>query len=216
MDWDRVADHLSSCLRDAEQELKRKRTPDDKDGVVEMLEATLRLEEAVTKHVPRPSIYIDECNDRPKDSIAARCQYAVALGKAFLSDITNGQLKRAEELIRADQFSSYLDMAEHLVSEGYKDPAAVLAGSSLEVHLRNLIAKSGLVPFGSNGVPKKASQSNDELANNGVYDRNVQKLVTSWLAIRNSAAHGKYEQVKKDDVELMIKWIRTFISEYPA
>ncbi len=35
-------------------------------------------------------------------------------------------------------------MAEHLLDEGYKDAATVIAGSSLEPHLRQLCQKSGI------------------------------------------------------------------------
>ena len=42
-------------------------------------------------------------------------------------------------LIAGEIFSDYLEMAEHLLDEGYKDAAAVIIGSSLESHLRQLV-----------------------------------------------------------------------------
>ncbi len=35
-------------------------------------------------------------------------------------------------------------MAEYLLKEGYKDPAAVITGSTLEEHLRKLCIKNGI------------------------------------------------------------------------
>ena len=40
--------------------------------------------------------------------------------------------------MHAELFADFLEMADYLLSEGYKDPAAVLGGSMLEEHLRQL------------------------------------------------------------------------------
>ena len=47
-------------------------------------------------------------------------------------------LKFMAELIHGEIFSDYLDMAEYLLEEHYKDDAAVIAGSTLEEYLRKL------------------------------------------------------------------------------
>ncbi len=41
-------------------------------------------------------------------------------------------------------FENLIEMAEHLMEEGYKDAAAVIAGASLESHLRQLSNKYGV------------------------------------------------------------------------
>lgn len=55
--------------------------------------------------------------------------------KALISDIDNGYLSTFKEIIHADVFADYLEKAAHLSDQGYKDSAAVIAGSSLEVHI---------------------------------------------------------------------------------
>jgi hypothetical protein len=55
-----------------------------------------------------------------------------------------GFLASVTEIIHADIFTDFVEMAEHLLSEGYKDPAAVIAGSTLEEHLRQLSVKNGI------------------------------------------------------------------------
>src|ERR1035441_7503301 len=40
----------------------------------------------------------------------------------------SGYLATVADLIHAEVFADFLDMAEHLSSEGYKDPAAVVIG----------------------------------------------------------------------------------------
>lgn len=88
-------------------------------------------------------------------------------------------------------------MAEHLLSEQYKDPAAVMVGGVLEEHLRQLAAKAGVaVTDMKDGkeVPRKAESLNADLAKAGVYGKLDQKAVTGWLDLRNKAAHGKYSE----------------------
>ena len=106
-------------------------------------------------------------------------------------------------------------MSEYLLSEGYKDPAAVIAGSVLEEHLRKLCIRNGIA-VETTGKPKKADTLNSELAAKTVYSKLDQKSVTAWLDLRNKAAHGKYSEYNKEQVDLMIKSVRDFLSRNPA
>ncbi len=47
-------------------------------------------------------------------------------------DLENGLLDDIQKLLQADIFANFLEMSEHLLKEGYKDPAAVIIGSVLE------------------------------------------------------------------------------------
>ena len=51
---------------------------------------------------------------------------------AVKEDFENGYLRTIESLISADIFTDFLEMASYLLDEGYKDPAAVLIGSTLK------------------------------------------------------------------------------------
>jgi hypothetical protein len=135
----------------------------------------------------------------------------ISLREAYAS----GYLTTVSELIHADLFSNFIEMAEHLSSEGYKDPAAVLIGSTLEEHLRQLCVKNGL-PTTFGGRPKKADQLNADLTNATVYSKLDQKSITSWLDLRNKAAHGKYNEYTKEQVQLMIQSIQDFMTRNPA
>jgi phosphoserine phosphatase len=126
-----------------------------------------------------------------------------------------GYLATVSELIHAEMFSDFLEMAEYLLSEGYKDPAAVIAGSVLEEHLRRFASRSG-IDANVGGKPKKADQLNADLAGRAVYSKLDQKSVTSWLDLRNRAAHGKYSEYSRDQVALYMQGIRDFIARLPA
>ena len=111
-------------------------------------------------------------------------------------------------------------MAEHLLKEGYKDPAAVIVGSTLEEHLKKLAQKCGIALESSNQKgemkPKKADTLNSELMSKNVYGKLDQKYVVSWLDLRNNAAHAKYGAYKIEQVELMLQGVQDFISRNPA
>src|SRR3954471_17296758 len=90
---------------------------------------------------------------------------------ALRADYDAGRLQSFEELIHADLFSDFLEMAEYFLDEGYKDPAAVIAGSVLEEHLRKLCGKHGII------IPPKPKLDtmNADLAKAAAYNKNDQK-----------------------------------------
>ncbi len=139
----------------------------------------------------------------------------VGICRSLLSDIRSGYLQSFEEIIHANIFSDYLEMAEHLNSSGYKDAAAVIAGSTLEAHLKSLAVKFS-VPTMVGANPVKADKINADLVKANAYTKLDQKSVTSWLDLRNNAAHGKYGEYDKSQVKVMILAVRDFVGRNPA
>lgn len=135
-------------------------------------------------------------------------------------DFQAGYLQSVKELINAEVFSDFIDMAEYLLTDGYKDPAAVLGGAVLEEHLRKLCDKNGIsLTFLDNKGDtrqKKASALNDDLTKAGVYTKVQQKNVTGWQGIRNEAAHGNFSAYNSEEVRLMLSGITAFIASLPA
>jgi hypothetical protein len=135
--------------------------------------------------------------------------------KAAKDESNKGWFVTVKGIISAEIFSDFLEMADYLLSEGYKDAAAVMIGSVLEEHLRQLCNKHGIpIEIIKNGKkePKKAATLNDELAGKSVYNKLDQKQVTAWLDLRNKAAHGKYNGYEKEQVELMHQGVMDFMS----
>jgi hypothetical protein len=106
-------------------------------------------------------------------------------------------------------------MADHLTRSGYKDAAAVIGGSTLESHLRELCVKHEVATDVA-GNPKKADVMNADLVKAGAYTKLDQKNVTAWLGLRNDAAHGKYGEYDKGQVALLLSGIRDFVGRTPA
>ena len=126
-------------------------------------------------------------------------------------------LQSVQELVHADVFADFIEMAEYLVQERYKDPAAVLIGGVPEEHLRKLCLKNGItVNFPANNKPRKASSLNDDLTKNDVYDMLEQKSVTAWLDLRNRAAHGNYATYDDKQVDDMLRGVREFLIRHRA
>lgn len=139
----------------------------------------------------------------------------IGIVKALRHDVSAGYLQTLVELVHAGVFADFLDMASHLQDSGYKDAAAVICGSALESHLRELCKKYG-VSTDLNGKPKKADQINGDLVKSGAYSTLDQKNVTAWLGLRNKAAHGNYQAYGDDQVELLIAGVREFLARTPA
>ena len=139
----------------------------------------------------------------------------IGIVQALLHDIQHGYFRSFEDLIHGELFGDFLEMAEHLNNSGYKDAAAVIAGSTLEAHLRQLCKKEP-IPTEKNGKPQKAETLNTDLAGASVYSKLDQKNVTAWLDLRNKAAHGKYTEYDSSQVGLLISSIRDFITRNPA
>ena len=138
---------------------------------------------------------------------------------AARGEVAGGWTVTARGIVSAEIFGDFIEMAQHLLAEGYKDPAAVVTGSVLEEHLRQLAGKHAVpVEFEVKGdhVPKKANVLNADLKKAGVYNALNEKNVIAWLDLRNKAAHGHYTEYTAGNVDLMIQGILQFMASFPV
>lgn len=138
----------------------------------------------------------------------------VGVLKGLRRDIESGYLLTLEQEAHGAVFSDLLEMADHLVVEKLVLPAAVVAGSALEAHLRSLAERSGVKTM-AREKPKRAGRLNDELGSKGIYRKAEQKQILAWQDIRNSAAHGEGD-FSAQEVRLMVQGIRDFVGRHPA
>lgn len=155
-----------------------------------------------------------------KESVVKTTPDHILAGKGILNsiktEIERGWLTTIKGLISAEIFSDFLEMAEHLLSEKYYQPAAVMIGSVLEEHLRQLSHKNGIAIAeikGGKSIPKKADLLNAELTGGAIYNKLDQKNVTAWLDLRNKAAHGKYAEFSQEQVEIMLAGVTEFFNQ---
>lgn len=168
----------------------------------------------VAKVYPPSHPHIEALHSQFEGFHADHCDAAIGILEVIRDEIAGGWLVPLRELLTAEIFSDFLEMAEHYLDLGHKDPAAVMIGSVLEEHLRKLATRNDItLTYEKDGrqVPKKADTLNAELAKAEAYNKLDQKSVTMWLDLRNHAAHGKYDQYTAEQVQLMLQGVLNFV-----
>lgn len=148
-----------------------------------------------------------------------KMEMVVGVVESLKTDLEEGYISTVKELIHGEIFADYLEMANSLSNDGYKDAAAVIASSTLEEHLRQLCLKNSIdieINTSKGMRPKKADKMNSDLTSASIYSKLDQKNVTAWLDLRNKAAHGNYSEYTKEQVALLVAGIRDFITRIPA
>ena len=185
---------------------------------IEINEINTLLAATIDRLAPHGTRYRIEAHEALKNKydISITILRLVGILKALRADYEAGHLEAIHEIIHADIFSDFLQMANYLIEEGYKDPGAVLAGGTLEGHIRKLCQKNDIEIMKNDSRHRTADSLNADLASANVYFKLDQKNVIAWLDIRNKSAHGKYNEYSKEQVALMVQGISDFISRNPA
>ena len=145
-----------------------------------------------------------------------------AILSALREDFAQGMVKTFEEMVHASMFDDLLGQAQSLLDEDYRLPAAVVAGATLESHLRELAGKHGVTMVEqkkNKTIPRTASALNDDMhAKAKAYSTTEFRQVQVWIDLRNEAAHGKpeFQNRTANDVGSMINGIREFMVRNPA
>jgi hypothetical protein len=154
--------------------------------------------------------YVDHFRKQVTQGFTGSVKSGKGILQAVREDIEAGYLTRIETLVSADIFDDFLEMAEYLFSQGYKDSTASLVGAVLENGLRRICLAHGATLSAKEDI----SSLNKKLADAEVYNRLTQKKVQVWNDIRNNADHGKFSEYKADDVNEMLEGVRNFLEQY--
>ncbi len=134
--------------------------------------------------------------------------------ESIIYELENNLLYKIKKVLQADIFSDFLEMAEHLLKEGYKDASAVIIGSVLEDTLRKLCELNGIDIINEKGKYLTIDPMNMSLVKADVYNKLIQKQITSWADLRNNAAHGNFDKYDIRQVEMMLLFVQNFCSEH--
>lgn len=217
-----IISQIDSVLAEAERVPWQAAQNYDTKRQQELVQLFTRIIALIERTTGPTSAYRTHCDSiakEPRKSPKYKIANLLGVLGSLRADVQEGFIARQVELIHGELFADFLEMAQHLLDEGYKEASAVIAGSSLESHLRQLCLKNAVDPeYESGGMrrSKKASMMNDELKKAGAYTGQDHKNVTCWLGIRNSAAHAKHEEYTTEQVGLTILGIRDFITRHPA
>jgi hypothetical protein len=174
------------------------------------LEWKSNVENLIILIAGKDSVYYQNFINMVKYECVDHVNYGIGILKALKEDIEQGYLTNIKNLVVTEVFSDFLDMAEHLLENGYKEPAASLIGAVLEDGLRKIAEKNNIIVKRDDNI----SSLNQKLADKGIYNRLVQRQIQVWEAIRNSADHGKFNDYKLDDVKLMLEGVKNFLTEH--
>lgn len=112
-----------------------------------------------------------------------------------------------KSLVKAEVLDDTTEQAQELLNSGYKDPACVVAGISLEVAIKEIATRHGL-------ALAKLDKMNADLCKAGVYNVAKQKQITAWADLRNKAAHGDWKEYNAADVQDMLSGVKRFMADY--
>jgi hypothetical protein len=122
-------------------------------------------------------------------------------------DYEGGYIFTLRGLVKAEVLSDALQQADELLTSGYKDPACVLVGVSLEIAVKELASRH-TVPIA------KFEKMNADLCKAGAYNIAKQKQLTAWADLRNKAAHGDWGAYSAEDVRDMHGGVLRFLGDY--
>ncbi|MFE9312910.1 hypothetical protein ACFYM5_35710 [Streptomyces sp. NPDC006706] len=214
-DIQRLVDQLDELIAAYAALIQKSQYDDASDLPGESRVLMNRLESAIERITMPSSVYRRQLELHKDQETFIKLPEFGGIAEALRDDLKAGWSESVVEQVHADMYSSYLDMAAALLENGFKDPAAVIAGTSLEVHVRELCEKNA-VDVEVNGKPKRADTMNTDLKKVGVYGTLQQKQVTAWMDLRNKAAHGNYHEYGHAEVGAFIRGVREFMLKYPA
>jgi len=130
-----------------------------------------------------------------------------AILAAAKEDYEGGYLFNLRGLVKAEVLTDATEQADALLAAGYKDPACVVAGIALEVAIKEISARVGV-------MSGKLDKMNADLCKAGVYNIAKQKQITAWADLRNKAAHGDWAAYNEADVRDMLNGVERFLADY--
>lgn len=139
--------------------------------------------------------------------------------KGLKHDYESGMLDDLSQRIETNVTYDFMDQAGRLLGgERHKYdhvPAAVLAGAVLENAIRSLCQRQEPpIKTEASGKPKKLDLLISDLQKSDAFNKPKAAQLRSWVSIRNSAAHGRFNEFDRTQVEQMIPGIETFLADY--
>jgi len=173
------------------------------------LEWKTNVENLIILTTGKNSVYYQNFINHVKQGHISHIDFGIGVLKALKEDLKLGYLTKIKDLVVAEVFTDFLDIASHLLDNGYKDPAASLIGAVLENGLRKMAKKNNIQVRNNDDI----GSLNTKIADQGIYNRLVQRQIQAWKAIRDSADHGKFNEYKSEDVKSMLEGVRRFLAE---
>lgn len=160
----------------------------------------------IEKLYTKENLYYQTFFEASKNSYKFNLEQCIGVLESIKNEIESGWLNELKDLVSVDIFSDFLEMGKYFLDEKYKDAAAVIIGSVLEKHLKNVAERNEIECYKEKDgklIPLKISVINDELYKKNIYNKIVHMSIIHIFSIRNEAAHGNYDEYELKEVENM-------------
>lgn len=121
-------------------------------------------------------------------------------------EIDNEILSSIENQARGEVFGDFITLSKSLLSEGYKDAAAVLACGALEDSLKKFANRKGLAV-----EDKDISAVINSLKAQGFIKGAQSGIVQSYVQLRNKAFHAQFDKIETPEVASLISFVEQFL-----
>jgi len=153
------------------------------------------------------------CKDSYRDGSALNLSQCIGILRAISDDLAAGMLVSIREMVTAEVFDDLIDMANHLLEQGYHLSSIAIAGAVLEDTLRKLCQKHLISWEGDSSINKL----NTALYKANIYDKAQFGQLDAWGKLRNKVVHGDFKnanEVDSKDAQRMIDGLRDFITKH--
>lgn len=219
MDAKQIKVQIETLLKEVSRALAASPHDDLSGGLsdTELMKIRAQLNAAIKRLAPAGSSYVNDADGITHGGFHGTAVVDLAgILSALGSDYELGYIQTVEELVHGTIFDDFLEMSTELHDKKFKDAAAVVAGSTLEEHIKKMAEKNSISVVDAKGKPKKFDTLSIALVKAGVFGEPQRKILAGWYGQRTAAAHGKYSEVINDEVKRMIDGIRDFMVRYPA
>lgn len=185
----------------------------DRESCSEWQAATLSFLFSLSDHFGASYTFSAEFQKVGFSTLPRDVKRSLGILKAAKQEIDGGWLTSFKEIVSAEIFSDFLEMTAHLLEQGYKDAAAVMTGSILEGHLRQLCLNHDL-PITKPGKSERKTMGalNEALAEKEVYNSTRRLSIDAWIKLRNDAAHGDYGRYNLEQIRGMLQGVKEFVT----
>lgn len=126
--------------------------------------------------------------------------------KGALSDYEAGFYTSLSTTISGELFGDFVQLAKRCLSEGQKDPAAVVASAALEDVLKRFATLQGLA------VEDRSMQDVvGALKSKGLAGGAQKSLLEVMPKLRDYAMHARWDKISTEDVGSMIAFVEQFL-----
>lgn len=151
------------------------------------------------------SIYVQELRNMKPNAFSMK-----GVLEAARLDYLQGFMADHKLLISAEVFTDMLVQAEVLLDHDYKDAAAVIVRAVLENGIRKLCEAHKIEPEKRDTI----QQLNEKLYKANAYSALLHKEIIAKAEIGNCAAHGRFDQFTKQDVEAFLQFVLRFLGQH--